>query len=252
MARINQGRLTSLQHPLVKHLVKLREERRYRLKEGSCLVHGDAVIRELADERPLKRLFVEEGCSVDPRWQIESLYEVTPSILKKVSGVAEPQRMVAELTLPAFQSMEGKRHWLVLDRLQDPGNMGTLLRTALALGWEGAFVVEGSVDPFNAKALQAGKGAVFRLPLAWGNWEGLTEALSKSRIPVVYGDIQGEPLGDALEACVLILGQEGQGISAEAKQCGHGVTIPMNGEMESLNVAVAGGIMMYVLRGERR
>jgi TrmH family RNA methyltransferase len=137
----------------------------------------------------------------------------------------------------------------VLDRISDPGNLGTLLRTALALGWEGAFLTPHSADPFNDKAIRASKGACFFLPLQEGSYEELEELLKENQITAYVADLKGTSLPNlkVKHPLALILGNESLGPSAWAKQHGSAISIPMKKDVESLNVASAGAILMYEL-----
>ena len=136
---------------------------------------------------------------------------------------------------------------MVLDGIQDPGNLGTLLRTALAFGWNGIYLLGNCCDPYNDKALRSAKGATFRLQLYQGDKAHLKD-LSRTH-QVLVADLDGkapESVNES-EKRVLVLGSESLGVSAESQAFGEKVTLPISGEMESLNVAVAGGILMYQL-----
>ena len=87
--------------------------------------------------------------------------------MKKISGMQTPEGLVVEIEMPKPAPLEGLKYLLALDGVSDPGNVGALLRTALALGWQGIFILDESCDPFNDKALRSARGATFRLPLAW-------------------------------------------------------------------------------------
>ena len=148
---------------------------------------------------------------------------------------------------------------------------GTLLRTAVALGWDACFLLPGCCDPFNDKALKAGRGAAFKLPIAEGDWKQLQQVLQHHNM-TCYGaaprksvkefdsqsaEAQGadsEDLGQpdqsviaASQATCIVLGSEGQGLSDTAKQHCRPLAIPMAGPMESLNVSQAGAILMFAL-----
>ena len=124
------------------------------------------------------------------------------------------------------------------------------IRISLRLGWEGVFFLENSCDPFNEKALNAARGATFRLPLAWGNWDMLKKIIRENKLDPIVADLRGTELKDMkLQGGVcLVLGNEAQGASKEAKKVCRPVAITMNGDMESLNVAVAGGILMHGIK----
>jgi TrmH family RNA methyltransferase len=136
---------------------------------------------------------------------------------------------------------------IVLDGLSDPGNVGTIFRTALALGWDGVFVVEGSADPYNDKALRAARGAPLLLPWRMGSYHDLEAFVKKSKRHVVVADVEGKPLSTMKfsKPLALIVGHETRGPSQKARMLGSAVTIPMKGTMESLNVASAASILLY-------
>lgn len=212
-------KITSLDNPLVKHFVKLRCKKSYREEHNSLLVASKKLIDELSQV-------------VEPK---KVLTEASEAVFCKITGQKSPEMIVAEFPLPEPSSLSGLDHLLVLDAVQDPGNLGTLVRTALALGWDGVLFLEGCCDPFNEKAFSASRGALFRLPFAFGS-------LDLIDTPILVADLEGvKP--EYRKRCALVLGNEGSGSSI----AGEKVTIPHKGEMESLNVAAAGSILMYAL-----
>lgn len=226
--------ITSLQHPLVGYWLSLRKERAFRKKEGQVLVTGERLIRELAPDFPLT-LLTSSPCSIPA----QEHYVVTPGILKKITGLEEPDGFAAVLPLPSPQNLHSCKHLLILDRLADPGNVGTLLRTARALGWEGVVITPGTADLFNDKALRAAKGATFHLPYME------SEELDSFSQPLL-ADLTGTPLDQYPPApCSLILSSEAHG--PRSLSCPR-ISIPMHPGMESLNVAAAGAILLYALR----
>ena len=236
--------ITSLQHPLVKYLVKLRTSRAFRKEQNSALISGRKLISELGKVKTL--LYTQEAKLLSVKAEKKLL--VTPQILKKITGVEEPEPYAAEISLPPPGDLSGKKFLLALDKIADPGNLGTLLRTALALGWEGAFLLEGCVDPFNDKALRAAKGATFHLPLVEGSEQELLELIEKNGAHVYLSGMQGKPI-DAQKITpplILVLGSESHGVSFTPKQAVT-LSIPIQA-IESLNVATAGAILMYILR----
>lgn len=214
-------KITSLNNPLVKHFVKLREKKQYREEHHSVLVASKKLIDEISKEVSPKRI----------------LQEATPQVFKKITNQPSPEGIVAEFPLPEPSSLEGLDWVLVLDRVTDPGNMGSLLRTALALGWQGVLFLPGCVDPFCEKVISASRGALFFLPFCFGELH--------IALPLVIADTKGKPLSP-LKRCALVLGNEANGVSPDIE--GEKICIPQKGQMESLNVAVAGGIMMYGLK----
>lgn len=248
--------ITSLQHPLVKHLVKLREQRAYRDQEKRCVLIGSKVIEELDPKTKVARLFVEEGVSLPSRVQARENYRVSREVLKKISSQEAPESWVAEVEMPVCSTLEGARELLVLDGVADPGNLGTLLRTALAFGWQGVFLLPSCCDPYNDKALAAARGATFRLPWKKGTFEELAKIIEAAKLPCLVADPDGEALvvgeRSLANGKCLILGNEGHGPGQWAKKQGKKVALPMHGEMESLNVAIAGSIFLYLLAPQKK
>lgn len=237
--------ITSLQNPLVKELVRLRQNKRNRLEQGRVLVIGSVVMKELAPwVTPL-----QVWGPLEEKGSQEIAIHASEGVLKKIAGTTEAPDRIGVYALPQTQCLQGASRLLLLDRVRDPGNLGTLFRTALALGWDGVLLMESCVDPLHHRAVQASKGAVLRLPFQWVKEKEL-DLWSHKRFLVA--DLGGEPpqKSESSLPCILVLGNESQGVSPLLKTRGEKVTIPMVGQMESLNVAVAGGILMYCLSKE--
>lgn len=241
--------LTSLQHPLVKHFVKLREDRDYRYKSKRLIVSGLKLIKELSPEHTFRTLMIEHDFTPPFPIKAEQHLAVSGSILKKTTGLEHPEPIAVEIDMPEPQDISSARSLLILDGISDPGNLGTLLRTALGLGWDAAFITSGSTDPYNEKAIRSAKGATFRLPWKRGTVEELIASLSTYTL--LAADARGE---DAAKISIqgpiaLALGNEAHGLSDELKKKAQMIAIPMTAQVESLNVATAGAILMHQLRG---
>lgn len=237
--------LKSLQHPLVKQLTLLRKDRKERQKAGRAVIEGKKLVRENAG-------LLKTVLTTDPGIAISTdadCYQVTPEIIKKISGVKNPEGILAEVEIPQLAYSASLKRLLVLENLNDPGNLGTLIRTALAFGWEGVYLLGNCCDPFNDKVIRASKGAVFRIPLQMGGFADLEWILSNHALNVWIADLEGVDVKDVEKSSptALILGSEAHGPSDQVLKIGKTVTIPMQGRMESLNVAVAGGILLYSL-----
>jgi TrmH family RNA methyltransferase len=247
-----QRLLTSLQHPLVKHLVKLRTESDYRDEQKALVLDGLKPIQEVSPSIT-KLLYTPAYASFAHSISAEK-WQVTEAIIHKISGMFSPEGVVAEIRMPPFVSLDKAKQVLALDGISDPGNLGTLLRTALALGWEAVYFLPGSCDPFNEKVLRAARGAHFKLALAKGTAEQLQEWSEEQKVQTLVADLEGkspEATSLALRR-LLVLGNEAHGASEGVRRFCQPVTIPMPGKMESLNVAVAGGILLYLLSNHTR
>lgn len=239
-------KITSVQNEIVKHLVKLRMEAAYRKEKQLALMEGKALIEE-SSKKPKRLFFTEECADFVETFEAEKI-EVSSSVFKKISGIHEEKGVVGEYFLPGYSKLCGESKLLVFDAVSDPGNLGTLMRTALAFGWKHFFFLPGSADPFNDKVIRAARGAPFKSKLFQGTAKELKEWKEANGFTAFSADLKGasaESLSKN-EVDLLILGNEGHGISAEIKNISTPVTIPMSGEMESLNVAVAGAILLYL------
>jgi len=241
--------ITSLQHPLVKRAVQLRLDRKKREEEKRVLVSGKKLIADLAAFWTIDILFSEMSEKLIP--SLETL-RVTHSVLKKITGVEEPDGWAAIVPLPEEQSLETMDAVLILDQVSDPGNMGTLWRTALGLGWQGIWLTPGCVDPFNDKALRASQGAVFRLPFERIFPDQIISWSQMKNAAIYTADLEGDPIDQCkiIRPMALVLGNEGQGPGSWTQTSSRKVTILIHG-VESLNVASAGAILLYAMRPTR-
>lgn len=246
-------RISSTDHPVVKRFVRLRDKRSFRTEMGSVLVEGIKMVREVCAKRRVLNLMVADPSLTFVK--ADRVFVVTEQIIQKVSLVEASEGIIAEVELPSLSiaNLKGKKRLVAFDRVADPGNLGTLIRTALAFGWEGVFLMEGCCDPFNDKALRAAKGATFRLPLAVGSWEKLKAFSDEEGFLPLAADLKGKPPEAFIESdkLLLVLGSESHGPSDSVLEHCRPVSLPMVGDMESLNVSMAGGILMYLLRHRR-
>ena len=150
--------IASLHNPFVKHLVKLREDKKYREEHRSVLISGSTLVREISATNPPKHVFFDRSTE-----SIENGIPVSHAVLKKITGLPSPEPIAAEFPLPHPSSLVGLAPILALDAIRDPGNLGTLIRTALALGWSGIYLLPTCVDFFHEKVIRASRGAAFRL-----------------------------------------------------------------------------------------
>jgi TrmH family RNA methyltransferase len=233
--------IMSLQHPLVKECVRLRSDKCARIETGQVLIVGEKMVGELSKKTPLIHLFTVKSTPI----RSKEIHIVPDHILQKITGLPSPDGMAAIVNCPKPQSLEGKQKILILDKLADPGNLGTLLRTALALNWDGVIFTPGTVDPFNDKALRASKGAIFSLPYAHLSLEELSTFVKP--LYIYLADLEGTAVSktEFKKPLALVLSNEGSGPDSWSKKMAHKISIPMHNGVESLNVAMSGGIILY-------
>ena len=230
----------SLKHPLVSYWLALRKERLLREEEKKVLIMGEAMVREMAPHEILITIEPVSGI------RAQEHYIITPEILKKITGLEQPDGFAALVPLPPPEDLRSKKSLLILDQLADPGNAGTLLRTALALGWEGVVTTPGTVDLFNDKALRAARGATFQIPYMHQSHDELGGWIGKRTL--YLADLEGARLDSVTHSgpLALILSSEAHG--PKSWEMAQKISIPMHAGVESLNVASAGAILLYALR----
>lgn len=275
--------ISSPSNLFVKQVVKLRQSSSYRRATGKVVVVGATPLVEItraSSHQPAidTLLLLPDNAIPSERAQAEHdelragarrTVLVSPALMKKVAGMecAESVTAAALLPLPMqqpehlfrgpLQQRQQPRRVLALEGVQDPGNLGSLLRSAAAFGWNAVLLLPGCCDPFNEKALRAGRGSIFRLPLAAiASWPQLLELAREAELVLLAADPAPDGLApeslQTLESLCLVLGSEGQGLSEQASFACRRVAIPMPGHFESLNVAVAGGILMHLLSPKAR
>jgi RNA methyltransferase, TrmH family len=246
--------ILSLQHPIVKHLVQLRQNKAYRDEQQSLLITGINAIQELAETGTFKRVLIENGFSAPFSFQSQETLFVSRSILEKITALENPEPLVVEIDRPSSSPLFLKKRVLLLDRISDPGNLGTLLRTALAFGWDGVFLLEGSVDLFNDKVLRASKGAIFQLSFDRGDETALQQLLDSQSWALLSAQAGGQdvkqldPIILSTQPLMLAVGNESHGLSDFVSHRFTPFALPMKGQTDSLNAAVAGSIFLYLLQ----
>lgn len=257
--------IASKDNPRIKEARKLAE-RAGRTARGRFLVEG---VRLLADAwqsgaRPAV-VYVAEDASQRNAALAALLEEVraaavpafvcTSGVMAALTGTVTPQGIVAEMALPVLPLPANLSLVLLLDRLRDPGNAGTLLRATEAAGAGLAIFGPETVDPFNDKVVRAGMGAHFRLPLRGCRTWAEVDALLPPGCALYAADAAGELAYDAVDwrqPAVLVVGGEAEGISPEARARSQLVSIPMQGRAESLNAAMAGTVILFEAVRQRR
>ncbi|MBL8275960.1 MAG: RNA methyltransferase [Pelomonas sp.] len=244
--------VTSRDNPALVRLRKLAMDGSAYRKSGSVWIEGDHLIRAALQRGWQPALVVlTEAAMQDPA--LAALAEAAPRALvvptglfKGLSGLESPGQIGAELALPATPGIDPAAASVVLDRLQDAGNVGAILRSAAALGFRQVLAIKGTAALWSPKVVRAGQGAHFGLRLV----EGLTaDDLSALTVPMVAtSSHDSQPLHRVAlpSPCAWVMGHEGQGVSpALMARCALRVGIPQPGGEESLNVAAAAAICLY-------
>ena len=243
-----EQRITSRKNPLLQQVKKLLSSRQERQKTGLFVADGTKLLQEAVLWWPgLQTVILSDGVEAQVPEQV-SVVRVPGDVMESVSPMQSPQGALFVCRLPEQVAFTPKAGMLLLDGIQDPGNLGTILRTADALNVPVA-LLEGCADPYNHKTVRASMGAVFRNPVQQTTWEQASRACREKGIPVAVTALT-ETAQDIRQAHVgtmaVVIGSEGQGVRQEIMESADAnLIIPMSPRCESLNAAIAAAIVMW-------
>ncbi|QIG80577.1 TrmH family RNA methyltransferase [Stakelama tenebrarum] len=254
--------ITAFSNPLVKRMRNLRDKR-HRREEGLFLAEGLRILTEAREAGKLPQyLFFAKDSASHPLTRAlvaeteaagGEAIETNADILSKLSGKDNPGAVVGvypEFTVDLSDlNRDSAGIWLVAERLRDPGNLGTILRTADAVGAGGLILVDDCVDPFSVEAVRASMGALFTVPVARARWEEFRDWLRSGPGQLVGLSLDTDHhyrAPDYPAPTFLLTGNEAQGMPEHmAAECDVLVKMPMLGKADSLNAAVATAVMAY-------
>lgn len=242
--------ITSVKNPQIAALKALKN-RAARQEMGAYLVEGIKMAQEAVSRPGLARhLYVTQAALPLFEGADCPMTLIADHVLAALCDTKTPQGVVCLVNLPERASL-GNRI-IVMDGVQDPGNVGTILRTADAAGFTGALMSQACADPYSPKVLRATMGSIFRMPIQTvSDLPAALKELNAQGFATLSSQLDGEPFferGSVGEKFALIIGNEGNGVSDEVKAAAtHHLALPMRGGAESLNAAIAAGIMMYDL-----
>lgn len=238
--------ILSRQNPLVKELASLKEKKGRR-RTGTFLVEGHKMVREaVASGMDVVRLILREDYAGET-YGLPAV-RLGRDAFAAVCDEKTPQGIAAEVAIPLRSVQPPQGRCLLLDGLQDPANVGAIIRTAVAAGYEDVYLA-GCADPFSPKSVRASMSGVFFARIMQGTQEEILSAIAG--MSVIAADMDGEDVFSyvAPEKFCLAVGSEGSGLSALVRsRADVTVRIPMDARTESLNAAVSAGILMYALR----
>ena len=246
-------RITSRRNPLITRLRRLGTDKKARRAEGLFLCEGDKLVGEaLRWGAQVELLAAAEGTPAPAGLPAHTqVVELPAELLAYVSTVDTPQNMLALCRTPALTPPEALSpgRYLVLDGVQDPGNVGTIWRTADAFGAAGLLLLPGCAEPFAPKTVRATMGACFRLPVWEAELDGLRALLARAGMPL-YATALRSDTSDVreipLDRAAVVIGSEGRGVSqAVLDACEKTLKIPMRDRCESLNAAAAAAVVLW-------
>lgn len=253
--------ITSTQNPKIKLVRQLLTQTKARKKQGTFVLEGIRLIEEAlkSDFAPELLLYTadldQRGISLIKEYESRGLNcELTaPDVFNSASDTETPQGILAVYPLISLPLPDNVDFLLIADEIRDPGNLGTLLRTALAAGAGGVILAPGTVDPFSPKVVRAAMGAHFHLPVKTASWpeiNNITHGLTIYLTDMAHGINLWQ--ADLTEPLGIVIGGEARGPGKTARRSANKVIhIPMSEKSESINAAAAGAVIMYEIRRQR-
>ncbi|MBO4610292.1 MAG: RNA methyltransferase [Lachnospiraceae bacterium] len=267
--------ITSPSNEIIKKTVQYASKASARKEDGVFVAEGTKLVTE-APSSSVRRLFVSESCLSDlqkEKGRLPEAFEklcasldsgdvikLPDHVFEKLSTMKTPQGMLAVIDAPSFTEDDvcgkGVPLILVLEDIQDPGNVGTIFRTAEAAGVSGIILTPGCADPLSPKVVRSSMGAIFRVPfIIEDDLPGCILRLEEKGINCFAARLDAAESYDKCDLaapCALLIGNEGNGLSKEViDKASKGIFIPMSGKTESLNAAVSASILSYEARRQR-
>lgn len=258
--------INSSKNELFKEIYKLKQKK-YRYRSNSFLIEGIKLVKHAALQGEAIEYLLFCKTLIDSEI-IEAIIEIVPEttnllylpkdLFEDISDTVNSQGVISVVKIPKpMEVLAPKGLYIALDRIQDPGNLGTIIRTADAAGFDGLIYNKGTVDPYGEKVLRSTMGSIFSLPLMAVEDLSQTLAGAKTAGTAVFctslEDSEDYSTVSYQEGAIIVIGNESQGVSEEVfEQASQKIKIPIYGQAESLNAAIAAAIIMYEAVKSRR
>lgn len=256
--------ITSTGNSQVKRLLQLQKKSKARNEEKVFLVEGLRMFMEVPEER-VQKVYISETLYNKKKQELKlekfSIEVLSDAVFQHVSDTKTPQGILCvvnqkEYDLEAVLNAENP-HFMVLDNLQDPGNLGTIVRTAEAAGVDAVFLSKESVDIYNPKTIRSTMGSIYRMPIIYvEDLQELLERFKQKEIKSYAAHLEGKNTYDKEDyqrGTAILIGNEGNGLREEiSRSADVWVRIPMEGKVESLNAAIAASVLMFEVYRQRR
>ena len=246
-----EERISSRKNPLMQQVKKLLSSRSERRRQGLFVADGTKLLEEAVNHWPgLQTVILADGVEARVPEGVRTV-RVPGEIMAYISPMEAPQGALFLGKLPEQAEFVPKKGMLILDGVQDPGNIGTILRTADAMDVP-VVLLDGCADPWSWKVIRSTMGAVFRVPVVQASWEQVLTGCRAAGIPIgvtALSDRAVDIRSAKLSEMALVIGSEGRGVRKEVlESADQELIIPMNPHCESLNAAIAAAIVMWEIR----
>jgi len=248
---VMEQRITSRKNPTLQQVKKLLSSKKAREEAGLFVSDGTKLLAEAVKYAPgLDTVILSDGVEAEVPENVRVI-RVPGDVMESISPMASPQGALFLCRLPEKKAFQPKKGMLLLDGIQDPGNLGTILRTADALDVP-VVLLEGCADPYSHKVVRSSMGAVFRTDVVQAAWAEVQMACKDAGVPVgvtALSDRAKDLRQAELKEMAVVIGSEGQGVRKEILENADAeLIIPMNPHCESLNAAVAATIVMWQMK----
>ena len=255
--------ITSSQNPKIKTIRQLLESNRQRRQEGAFVVEGVRLLEEaLSASWPARLLLYTTELNLRGRAILDGYAqkgvpteEVTPAVMNSMSDTETPQGLLAVMELGSLPLQGTLNFVLITDSIRDPGNLGSMLRTAAAAGVQAVLIPPGVVDPFSPKVVRSAMGSHFHIPIMNLEWKNIQEMVLEHQLQIYLAAVgEGEVYASTnfSQPTALVIGGEASGVSIQALAMTHKkVHIPMPGGTESLNAAAAAAVLLFEVVRQR-
>ncbi len=254
--------ITSRDNAKIKYACKLKNSSAFRADEKSFMAEGLKLCLELGESGVVKTLFVTQKI-LDKNPELLNIktecFIIENHVAEKLSDTKTAQGVFAICAIPCYtiEVLKKSGRYLLLENVQDPGNVGTLLRSAVAFGFDAVLLSDGCAGVFSPKTLRASMGTAVKIPVVEQiDVQAVISALQKLQVPCLAAALyNSEPLGSIRlpneNGVCIAIGSEGQGLKLETcKACDKAVRIPMTPNIESLNAGIAGSLLLWEFRME--
>ena len=246
-----EERISSRKNPILQQVKKQLSSRAERRKTGLFVADGTKLLEEAVKYWPgLQTVILTDGVEIQVPDHVR-VVRVPEDVMASISPMEAPQGALFLGRLPEQQEFVPKKGMLILDGVQDPGNIGTILRTADAMDVP-VVLLEGCADPWSWKVIRSTMGAAFRTPVVQASWEEVLGKCREAGIPIgvtALSDRAVDIRSARLSDMALVIGSEGRGVRKEVlENADHELIIPMNPHCESLNAAIAAAIVMWEIK----
>jgi len=247
-----EERITARKNPLIQKVRKLLSSASYRRETGLFVGDGTKLLTEAVRYWPgLDTVILADGIAADHLPEGIRVVRVPGEIMEYISPMQTPQGAVFLCRYPEKTAFSPQKGMLILDGIQDPGNVGTILRTADALDVP-VVLLDGCADPYGWKVVRSSMGAVFRAPVVQASWEEVLKSCRQAGVEIGVTALSNRAVdirSADLKQMALVIGSEGRGVRKEIlESADRELIIPMNEHCESLNAAIAAAIVMWQMK----